>query len=244
MRARMRSYDQFLRSREECSRLALALVVIIRDRVRARTFMVLRAGCQLEWVSFPWSSTRERIGLRKLAPRATWTPSCCYLSARSVSLLAFVLLLVGAIGLSSRLRAATCRRDRTLFWTPSCCYLSARSVSLLAFVLLLVGAIGLSSRHLDAFVLLPVGAIGLSSRLLDAFVLLFGGRDRSTNIFLTPRATTWRRERSQHTLVRRDVLLLGLRDRLFFLSLDVTCCYLGCVIVSPSALRGNRTWQI
>ena len=173
-----------------------------------------------------------------------------------------MLLLVGAIGLSSRLRAATCRCDRTLFWTPSCCYLSARSVSLLAFVLLLVGAIGRSSRHLDAFVLLlvgaigrssrhldafvllPVGAIGLSSRLLDAFVLLFGGRDRSTNVFLTPRATTWRRERSQHTLVRRDVLLLGLRDRLFFLSLDVTCCYLGCVIVSPSALRGSRTWQI
>ena len=179
-----------------------------------------------------------------------------------------MLLPVGAIGLSSRLRAATCRRDRTLFWTPSCCYLSVRSVSLLAFVLLLVGAIGrssrhldafvlllvgaigrsschldafvllpvgaigLSSRHLDAFVLLPVGAIGLSSRLLDAFVLLFGGRDRSTNVFLTPRATTWRRERSQHTLVRRDVLLLGLRDRLFFLSLDVTCCYLGCAIVS------------
>ena len=204
----MRSYDQFL---------ALALVVISRDRVRARTFMVLRAGCQLEWVSFPWSSTRERIGLRKLAPRATWTPSCCYLSARSVSLLAFVLLPVGAIGLSPRLRAATCRRDRS---------------RLLAFVLLLVGAIGLSSRHLDAFVLLPVGAIGLSSRLLDAFVLLLGGRDRSTNVFLTPRATTWRRERSQHTLVRRDVLLLGLHDRLFFLSLDVTCCYLGCAIVS------------
>ena len=94
--------------------------------------MVLRAGCQLEWVSFPWSSTRERIGLRKLAPRATWTPSCCYLSARLVSLFAFVLLLVGAIGLSSgRLRAATCRRDRSLS-SPSCCYSSARSVALLA----------------------------------------------------------------------------------------------------------------
>ena len=106
---------QFFRSREECSRLALALVVIIHDRVRARTFMVLRAGCQLEWVSFPWSSTRERIGLHKLAPCPTWTPSCCYLSARSVSLLAFVLLLVGVIGLSSGLRAATCRRDRSLF---------------------------------------------------------------------------------------------------------------------------------
>ena len=158
---------QFFRTREECSRLALALVVIIRDRVRARTFMVLRAGCQLEWVSFPWSSTRERIGLHKLAPRATWTPSCCYLSARSDSLLAFVLLLVGAIGRSSR--------------------------HLDAFVLLPVGAIGLSSRHLDAFVLLLVGAIGLSSGLRAATCR----RDRSLFSPLGRlRAATCRRDRS------------------------------------------------